>query len=700
MPNNVTCEINGNIATITLAAPDSKVNILNSEFMSELEQTAHTLGNNNELRGAIVISGQPAGFIAGADIDEFENVTDPQKGAALAASGQHVFNLWEALPFPVIAAIHGHCMGGGTEFSLACHYRIATESTLIALPEVKLGILPGFGGTQRLPRLISLERSLDLILSGRSIRSSDALKAGLIDRLVDDNSLKNEANDFLTEIITDNSVVLSQRKKKSGGWRRMFLEKIPIGRRFLFRNARQQLLKKTGGHYPAPLKALEIIEEGLALSMKAGLELEANALGEMIVTPVSKNLVHLFHLSQRPKKIAGQSSMGHVIKKVAVLGAGIMGGGIAQLLASRGITTILKDINQQALETGIEHARNIFKAEQQKKRYPDAAIEKKMALLTTTLVYDQFADVDLVIEAVVEKLPIKQAVLRETEPHLPLHALFASNTSALSISELQESAQRMEQIGGLHFFNPVDKMPLIEIVRGRQTSDEAANALFQFAINIGKIPIITSDKSGFLVNRLLVTYLLEAALTATEGVNWRSIDKLMTDFGYPMGPFRLVDEVGMDIAVEVGETLCQAFNYLQPTDLLHKILNKGLLGKKGGSGFYNYINGHSEGVNLAIETVIPATERLAGHTELKRLMYLMVNEAGRCLEEGVVAAPEDIDTGMVFGTGFPPFHGGLCRWADAEGFPGIIKTLKAFASQHGDRFAPCDYLKERSRFYL
>jgi len=700
MSNCITYEINENIVTITLLTPDSKVNILNNQFMSELEQVAHTLANNSEIQGAIIISGQPAGFIAGADIDEFKNITDAQKGAALAASGQYVFNLWEALPFPVVAAIHGHCMGGGTEFTLACHYRIATENTLIALPEVKLGILPGFGGTQRLPRLISLERSLDFILSGRSIRSSEALKTGLIDRLADNDSLKNEAKALLSEIMSDNSVVLSQRKKKSAGWRQILLERNPIGRRFLFRNARQRLMKKTGGHYPAPLKALEIIEEGLTLSLKSGLELEANTLGEMIVTPVSKNLVHLFHLSQRPKKIAGQSSMGHEIKKVAVLGAGIMGGGIVHLLANRGITTILKDINQQALETGIQHAKNLFKTEQKKKSFPDSDIENKMALLTTTLTYDSFTDVDLVIEAVVEKLPIKQAVLRETEPHLPHHALFASNTSALAISKIQESAQRMGQIAGLHFFNPVDKMPLIEIVRGRQTSDETTNTLFQFAIDIGKLPIITSDKSGFLVNRLLVTYLLEAALTATEGVNWRSIDKLMTDFGYPMGPFRLVDEVGMDIAVEVGDTLCQTFNYLQPTDLLHKLLNKGLLGKKGGSGFYNYTNGHSEGVNLAIETVIPATERLADHTELKRLMYLMVNEAGRCIEEGVVAAPEDVDTGMVFGTGFPPFHGGLCRWADAEGLPGIVKTLKAFASQHGDRFTPCDYLKDRSGFYL
>lgn len=699
MSNNIEIILNDQIATITLKATDAKVNILNGDFLAELKQAAHELNAMDNIKGAIVTSGHASGFIAGADIGEIEHVSDPAKGAELAAIGQDIFNLWASLPFPVLAAIDGHCMGGGTEFALACHYRIVTENAVIALPEVKLGILPGFGGTQRLPRLISIEKSLDIILSGRNIRSTEALKCGLVDRLVDGEVLAASAEQFMHEILADKQRVLARRDSIARGWRRFLLEKNPLGRKILFKQAKQQLLKKTGGHYPAPLKALATIERTLDLPIKTGLQIEAEALGDMIVTPVSKNLVHLFHLSQRPKKIAEKFAVSPEIKKAAVLGAGVMGGGIAHLLASRGIPTIMKDINQVALDAGMAHARSLFQKQLRRKNTSESEIDKKMSLLTATLDFDAFQDIDLVIEAVVEKMPIKQSVLKETESHLRNYTLFASNTSALSISELQTSAKNPARVGGLHFFNPVDKMPLIEIVKGEQSSDETIGGLYRLAIQLGKTPIITADKTGFLVNRLLVTYLLEAALTATEGVNWQSIDKLLSNFGYPMGPFRLVDEVGMDIAAEVGDTLCQAFDYLQPTDLLRTILAKGLLGKKGGKGFYNYVGGHSEGVNLEIESIVPATDRHAGKTELKRLLYLMVNEAGRCLEEGIVGAPEDIDTGMVFGTGFPPFHGGLCRWADAEGLPEIIKTLKAFASQHGDRFVPCDYLKERKSFY-
>lgn len=700
MARNISYSIVNDIANITLTAQNSKVNILNSDFMSDLEQVAIELSREQSVKGAIISSSKSGGFIAGADISEIEHITDPGRGSELAAAGQRVFGLWEALPFPVIAAIHGHCMGGGTEFALACHYRIASDSLNIALPEVKLGILPGFGGTQRLPRLISIEKSIDIILSGRTLRGPEALNLGLIDRLVPIAELSREAEKFTKEIITGDTVILASRRKKISGIRQLLLERNPIGRSVLFSQARQQLIRKTGGNYPAPIRALDVMKAGLKLSLIRGLELEAKALGEMIVTPVSKNLVHLFHLSQRPKKFIEKNTGSLVVTKAAVLGAGVMGGGIAHLLASKKIPTILKDINQEALKTGIDHARKLFQKEIKKRREPESDLSKKMGLLTASLNYDGFKDVDLIIEAVVEKMPVKKAVLQETEPHLSGNALFASNTSALSITELQGAAQRPGQIGGLHFFNPVDKMPLVEVVNGEATSTETTGALFHLATTLGKTPIITSDKTGFLVNRLLVTYLLEAALTAEEGVDWQSIDTLITDFGYPMGPFRLVDEVGIDIAAEVGDTLCHSFSYLKPTKLLHDILAKGLLGKKKGTGFYQYdIDGKVDGINLEFETILPTTGRKAGPTELKRLIYLMVNEAGRCLEEGVIAAPEDVDTGMVFGTGFPPFHGGLCRWADAEGLPEIVRTLEALSSQHGERFSPCNYLKNKSFFY-
>jgi len=700
MARNIILKIENDIATITLKAPEAKVNILDASFLADLEETAKSLVIHKNLKGAIVKSDQPSGFIAGADINAIADVRDTEQGAELARQGQRTFSLWNMLPFPVVAAIHGHCIGGGTEFALSCHYRIASEDAVIALPEVKLGILPGFGGTQRLPRLISIASALDIILGGRALRGPTAYKAGLVDILTTSDKLKQEALNLLHEVMKNDTRIRNRRKAKRGGWRNILLEKNPIGRSILFKQAHAQILKKTGSHYPAPFKALETIQKGLDLPLKEGLEIEAIALGELIVTDVCKNLVHLFHLSQRPKKTVEAMSKPPVIAKAAVLGAGVMGGGIAHLLASNGIPVLMKDINQQALDTGMSHAAKLFQKEWKRKQLSDEEKQKLKGMIVPTLDYEGFESVDLVIEAVVEKIQIKQEVLRDTEPHLPENALFASNTSALSISELQTASTRPQQIGGMHFFNPVHKMPLVEIVRGEKSDQGTVDAFFSLAVQLGKTPIMTADRTGFLVNRLLVTYLLEAALTACEGVNWKSIDELIVDFGFPMGPFRLVDEVGIDIAAEVGDTLCQSFPYLESTDLLHRVLSSGYLGKKGGKGFYLYENGQHEGANLEIEDVIPKGQRTAGRTELKRLLYLMVNEAGRCLEEEIVSTPEDIDTGMVFGTGFPPFHGGLCRWANSEGLPEIVKTLKAFASQHGERFAPCDYLSSREKFYV
>ena len=702
--DDVRLEMHDGIAVVTLDAVDDKLNILNAGMLAALERTARDLASRRELTAVVVISGKHGGFIAGADIHQIKGVTDAGTGEQLAREGQRIFSLWAALPFPVVAALHGHCLGGGAEFALACHYRIATADATVGLPEVRLGILPGFGGSQRLPRLISIEKALEVILSGRNVHAEEALTLGLIDRLAPAGGLLDEAIVLAREAALDASHLHAARKRHQRSLRHWLLEKNPVGRALLFSQARKRALARAEGHYPSPPAIVEVIRRGLALPLDQGLELEAKELGRLIVTPVSKNLVHLFFLSQRPKKGAPFAAGPAKVSRAAVLGAGVMGGGIAQLLAAKGIPVILKDIRKEAVEAGMAHASAIFQRQLKKKDSSPTRIEMKvkehMQLITGATSYDDFAAVDLVIEAVVEKLPIKQAVLAEVEAYLGDAAIFASNTSALSVSELQSGGRHPERVGGLHFFNPVERMPLVEIIRGEQTDEKTLATLFDIALHLGKTPVVVADRPGFLVNRLLAAYLNEACLLAGEGVEWQSLDRLVKDFGLPMGPFRLIDEVGIDIAAEVGRTVCGAFSWLSASPLLEKAAESDLRGKKGREGFYRYPTDGKPLPNPAIGGKLGiAAGRQADAGDLRRLLLLMVNEAGRCLEEAVVAAPEDIDTGMVFGAGFPPFRGGLCRWADSEGLANIRRELVELAGRHGDRFAPCAWLTARQRFY-
>jgi len=700
MKSNVHYTIREGIARITLDAADEKVNVLNGRFLQDLDRVATALASKPGISAAVVLSAKEGGFIAGADINEIEQVTDPVQGAELAAEGQRILGRFESLPFPVVAAIHGHCMGGGTEFVLACNYRIAADDASIALPEVKLGIFPGFGGTQRLPRLVGIEKALDIILSGRTVRAAEADRIGLVDRTVPRQKLEEAAIAFTREVIGSGTKIAADRAAKRGGLRALLLEGNPLGRALLFSLAQKTTLKKTGGHYPSPLKAIEVMRKGLGVSLEAGLKVEAQGLGEMIVTPQSKSLVHLFHLSQRPKKGPGVSAEPRGVQQAAVIGAGVMGGGIGWLLADKGITTVLKDIRADAINAGLDHARKLFEKKLSHKGGGDEALAAKMALLSGANGVDGLDKADVVIEAVVEKMPVKQQVLRENEPQLKPAAIFASNTSALSLSTLQSVARRPQQVGGLHFFNPVDKMPLVEVIRGEKTDDLTVATLFALAVRLGKTPIVVADRPGFLVNRLLGAYLNEACLLAEEGVDWLSIDARLKQFGMPMGPFRLIDEVGLDIAAEVGAILAAGYPWLPESGLMRRALASGLLGKKGSAGFYRYEQGHSKGPNLAAEGPLDLRkERPASDEDINRLLYLMVNEAARCLEEGVVASAEDIDTGMVFGTGFPPFLGGLCLWADRIGMEALATALESMASRYGERFTPAGAIREGKPFY-
>lgn len=700
MPESVTYTVTEGIAHVVLDAPDSRVNILNADFLGALEHTAEQLAADNEVRGVLVTSAKKAGFIAGADIAQIAAVYDAGEGERLARAGQQIFERWAQLPFPVVAAIHGHCMGGGTEFILACHYRVVSDDAGISLPEVKLGLFPGFGGTQRLPRLISLETSLDLILTGRNVDGAKALRLGLADDLATLDNLEKTALELLQEVIADPRPVLKKRQAKNSGWRVWLLEKNPLGRAFLFRQALKTVKKRTDGHYPAPLKALEVIRDGLRLDLKSGLQLEARELGRILLTPACKNLIHVFGLNQRAKKAPGLDAQPLDIRQAAVIGGGVMGRGIAALMAERGIPVYLRDLKDDIIEKALEDIRKRFERSARKKHQESFVVTQKMSRIRGTTDAAELAAADLVIEAVLEKMPVKQAVLAELEPLLAASAVFATNTSALSVSELQKSAERPQNLGGLHFFNPADKMPLVEVIRGADTSEQTLATLFAAALKLGKTPIVVADRPGFLVNRLLMAFLNEACLIAQEGVDWHSLDVRVTHFGLPMGSFRLMDEVGIDIAAEVGITLSEAFDYLQKSPLLEQAAEQKDLGRKTGAGFYRYLKGREIGRNRMLTERLGLTgTRPASRADLRRMLLLMINEASRCLEEQVVAGPEDVDTGMIFGTGFPPFLGGPCRWADSQGLPSLVKELEGLAAAHGRRFTPADWLQGRERFY-
>jgi 3-hydroxyacyl-CoA dehydrogenase / enoyl-CoA hydratase / 3-hydroxybutyryl-CoA epimerase len=689
MGNFATLSIEENIATVTLDSSDDQVNILGPDSLTELDQLAEQLAHTDPLSGVILCSGKSGGFIAGADIDLIAEVTDPATGEKLATKGQAVFNKWAALPSPVIALLHGHCMGGGTELALACDYRLAGREMKIGLPEVKLGILPGFGGTQRLPPLVGMEAALDMILSGRTLSADQALASGLIDMVTDKDLLFDDAKRLLL-----NSEQLRKFNRRRNMWslRGFLLEHTPPGRALIFSQARKAVLRKTGSHYPAPLKILEILQQTRSLPIADGLRIEARSLGELIVTKECKNLVHVFHLSQRAKKTLPHASSDSLPRQVAVVGAGVMGGGIASLLASRNIPVRLKDIKAEAVAAGIDQASKLLS-----KRSRGQSTNDVTKQLTGQLDYRGFSTTEIVIEAIVEQTAIKQVVIQEVEAEIPESAIIASNTSALSISDLQKVASRPGRVAGLHFFNPVDKMPLVEVIAGTQTDKTTIDALVALAIKLGKIPIIVADQPGFLVNRLLGVMLAEACLIVETGTSWKSLDQLAVEFGWAMGPFRLIDEVGIDIATEVGQTLVATFPYLKKTSLLEQMLARQLLGSKTGAGFYRYTKGHANGVNphgWPIQTGQPASA-----LDIRRLLLAMVNEAARCLESKVVQDPADVDSGLVFGIGFPPFLGGLCRWADDEGLGKLIGELQELAVQHGPRFNPAAYLAEHKSFY-
>jgi 3-hydroxyacyl-CoA dehydrogenase / enoyl-CoA hydratase / 3-hydroxybutyryl-CoA epimerase len=685
------------LATLTFDSPDRKVNVFTRAAFQELEHLVDELAGRKDIGCLILLSGKPGNFIAGADVEEIARVTDPVEAEAGSRVGHRLFSAWEGLPFPTVAAIRGVCLGGGLEIALASTYRVASDrpDTKMGLPEVRLGILPGWGGSTRLPRRIGIAEALDLILTGKTVAGRKALKLGLIDALLPDAR-------FLDQVLGFALARIDRPRRDEGDFdfKEMLLEKNPVGRKILFDQARKKTLETTHGHYPAPLRAIEVVKVGIEDGPRAGFDAEARAVAELATSRTAKNLIHVFRLTEDAKKETGlPGAAPREVHSTAVLGAGVMGGGIAQLIAAEtDLPVRMKDVNDGALASGMQHAAQLFAKQVERRRLTQPEARRKMNHILPTLDYSGFGRADLVVEAIVENMNVKQEVFAETARHVAEGAVLASNTSSLSIAGIGAKTPHRERVVGMHFFNPVHRMPLVEVIASEGSDPAAVNTVFAFTRKLGKTPVLVSDTPGFLVNRLLMFYSTEALWLLDAGYKIEDVDRAMADWGMPMGPMALTDEVGIDVATKVAHILHDAFSDRLPLpEWLDKAPQSGRLGTKNRKGFYLYEGRERKGPDPSVYPLLglqPRVEHPDPGTIVDRMVLPMVNEAARCLEEKVVRSAADLDLSLIFGTGFPPFRGGLCRWADQEGLGRIIATLERLATAVGDRFRPSDALRK------
>jgi 3-hydroxyacyl-CoA dehydrogenase/enoyl-CoA hydratase/3-hydroxybutyryl-CoA epimerase len=696
------------LGVLTFDLPDEKVNKFSRDVLVELSEVLVRLSQDPRVRALLVRSGKPDVFIAGADIKEFTQVA-PEDAAAGSARGQALFEQVARLPFPTVAAINGICVGGGTEFALACDYRLMSDAPAakVGLPEVRLGLFPAWGGSVRLPRLVGLTAALDMILTGKLLDARRAKRIGLVDEAVPAPIFEDFARRFARSKV---GATRSATRRIRRSFSERALESTPIGRQLVFKKAREKVLAQTGGHYPAPLEALAVIEETWSLPIEAALEVESRRIANVFGGEVQRNLLNIFFLTEQVKKETGVDdplARPREVKYLGVLGAGLMGGGIAQLAADRGIPARMKDVDPGSLARGFAAAAAVWRPEILRRRLTEREMTVRMARLSGTLDYSGFARCEVTVEAVVEKLEVKRVVLAEWEAAVPPHAIFASNTSTIPIAQIAAAAGRPENVAGMHFFNPVHRMPLVEVIRGAKSADETVATIFALAKRLGKIPVVVADLPGFLVNRILAPYLSEAVRLVREGCRIEDVDRALTDFGMPVGPLALLDDVGLDVAVKAGEVLQAAFPQRIKPGGDEALVAAGRLGRKSGAGFYEYSQGKRGDPSPAAYEALrakPAPSPPYSRDMLEsRLVLPMVNEAAFCLEDGVVTAPSKLDLAMILGTGFPPFHGGLLRWADSLGLPRVRSLLEELTEKFGPRFEPAQSIRRladaRGTFY-
>jgi 3-hydroxyacyl-CoA dehydrogenase / enoyl-CoA hydratase / 3-hydroxybutyryl-CoA epimerase len=691
----LTVEVRDNIALITFDTPGSPVNTFAPSARAEFIEILERLEKDSSIKAAVLFSGKPDVWIAGADVEELMSLPTAADAERLSQTGHALMDRVERLRAPLIAAIQGACLGGGLELALACAYRIAadTPKTVLALPEVNLGLIPGAGGTQRLPRTVGLQQALDMILRGGNVRGRKALSTALVDELVHPAILREIALARAQAFAAGRPP--ARRKPSGAAAQRLLLEANPVGRAVIFRQAREQIRAKTHGNYPAPIAAIEAVAAGYSGN---GYETEARLFGTCAVSEVSKNLVYIFFAQTALKK----SDPGAPIKKIAVLGTGFMGAGIASVAVQQNIDVRFKDTEYGRVLKGLAAVRGVIKERLTRKQITRQQFDDMMSLVQGTIAYTGFGNVQVVIEAVFESLEVKHAVLKEVEAVVPPTTIYASNTSTIPIAKIADASRDRSHVIGMHFFSPVPKMPLLEVIVTPQTDPAVTSTVRALGQRLGKTVIVVHDSPGFYVNRILAPYINEAGRMLDEGVAVDAIDRALVAFGFPVGPITLIDEVGLDIAGESGKIMSASFGArLTPSTSLERVIAAGRLGRKNRKGFYLYDDaGEKKGVDSSVYTLLPTGAQRSTIPDddiQQRAVLAMVNEAVRCLEDGVISSARDGDIGAVMGFGFPPFRGGPFRYIDHLGADAVVKKLEELNDRYAPRFAPTELLVEHAR---
>ena len=694
-----TKRVSNHIAWLELNVADASVNKITRSVREELRELVESLSVDDEVRAAILVSRKPDQFIAGADVREFADLSTRREALALVRDGQEILNRFETIGKPIVAAIHGPCVGGGLEAILACAYRIATNhpKTRLGLPEVRIGIIPAAGGCQRLPRLIGVRHALDMILTGRSFSAEQTLRWGLIDELVHPSILDAAALKVAERMVTG-----WRPKRSQFGLSALAVDRNPLGRKAVLSKARKTVLAKTGGHYPAPVAALEAVGHGLQYGLPAGLEHEAAHFSELAVGDVSKNLVQIFFSGRALKRdhgVAGDQPELRPVANLAIVGAGFMGSAIAgAAVASAAVDVRLRDTDLSQVAKGLDSARDHLRSRMRKNRISKYEYRRLESLLSGGTDWAGFKRADLVVEAVPERLDLKVRVLDELESNVRPDCVIASNTSTIPISRIAEAVQDPQRVIGMHFFSPVAKMPLVEIVAHGQTAPWVVATAAAFGRAIKKTVLVVKDSPGFWVNRILAPYLREAWLLLEEGVEAETLDLAMTEFGFPVGPVTLLDEIGLDVVQESSRALHEAFGErMKPLVGVARMVNEGRLGRKSGRGLFKYRRGKKRRVDVSAYDLIGVREcpPVPADDITNRLVFSMLNEAARAVDEGVVRSPREGDLGAVYGVGFPPFRGGPLRYLDHLGIADALVTLEELSERYGERFTATPGMVQR-----
>lgn len=681
----------GDICVITFDRAGSSANVFDEVTLEELENEVTFIERQTELKGVIFTSAKPSIFIAGLDLTMLSDGVSAEEVRTIIERGQALINRIAALRIPTVAAIHGAAVGGGLEMSLACDYRIASPErvTKIGLPETTIGLLPAWGGATRLPRLIGLPKALDIILAGKTLAAKAALKAGLVDELAPAERLISAATRRIG----------TGKAHRRSHW---FVNN-PLAVALIALVVRHRLLRKTRGHYPAVFKAFEVMTRGLTRPIRASLALERDGVIELVQGSACENLVRIFFLQNRAKKLdvpGVERTEPTPITRTAVIGAGTMGSGIGQWASAHHFPVILRDIDTGQVAKGMANIGKLYR--DAVKRHIFTALEARDGLdrIQPAPMEVPLGQTDLVIEAAVENMELKKKVFQRLDELTADDTILATNTSALSVSELAAATRHPERVLGLHFFNPVHRMKLVEVIAARQTSPEMLQRALRFTQHMGKLPVLVKDSPGFLVNRILMPYLIEAGQLFEQGASVTDLDEAMLDFGMPMGPMRLLDEVGLDVSLHVAETLAAHFSdRLRIPESLSQMVAAGWLGRKTGQGYYLYGKPKRAVPNRRATRFVRGDKarRLSRETLQERMVLLMVNEAARCLEEQVVNDPADVDFAMIMGTGFAPFRGGPLRYADASSAAKLAEAMNHHVASGAAHLAPCALLAEKAR---